>query len=250
MMEDGGTQNYLISVSDLMSGLIFIFIITLMIFVVLFQQATESIQSAEATRKELLETLQDELETRGLNVTIDTLQGILRLTERSINFPRARAEPEPAHLPRVRVLADVLSDVLPCFVVRSPAPCRHDIDRIKYAASVHLLMIEGHTDAVPVGERLRFRDNLELSGGRAASIHRLLVDAAPVLSELRNRDASQILSISGYGAQNLLIPDDPFAPGNRRIDLRFLMEAPSSSSPAAPGVTREVEGELEQAPLQ
>jgi flagellar motor protein MotB len=241
MMDDG--QGYLVTVSDLMAGLLFIFIITLMIFVLRFEEATANIRGAERTRAVLLRTLQEELELRDLAVTVDTLQGVLRLNERSINFPQGSADPVPAHVGRVRVLAEVLTEVLPCFVATAREECaREDLRIPSLSASVNVLMVEGHTDSLRVGDRSRFRSNLELSGGRAAAIHELLVAEAPLLGRLRNRDGSQILSISGYGAQQPLIPEDPLDAANRRIDLRFLMEPPSVD----PNVVREVDERLGQ----
>jgi chemotaxis protein MotB len=239
--EDG--QNYLVSVSDLMAGLIFVFIITLMIFALRFQMSVEVLQGAESRRTELLRTLEADLSARDLRVTVDTLQGILRLTEQSINFPSGSADPEPAHLARVRTLAEVLDDVLPCFVSAALPRCERDdlhpggTD----AASVSVLLLEGHTDSRGISlNQSRFRDNLELSGARSASIHRLLVSHRPFLSALKNSDGAEIVSISGYGFQQLLVPEDPLNDANRRIELRFLMEPPRA--PAR--VPRAVESEM------
>lgn len=237
--DDG--QNYLVSVSDLMAGLIFVFIITLMVFVLRFQKSVETLQGADSRRTELLITLEKDLAARDLRVSVDTLQGVLRLTEQSINFPSGSAEPEAAHEARVRTLAEVLDQVLPCFVSSAAQRC----DRAELrtpategaGASVSVLLLEGHTDTLRVNaNQSRFRNNLELSGARAAAIHRMLLEHRPSLGELRNSDGARILSISGYGDQQLLVADDPLNASNRRIELRFLMEPPT----APIGVTRAV----------
>lgn len=229
--DDG--QNYLVSVSDLMAGLIFVFIITLMVFVLRLQKSVETLQGADSRRTELLITLEKDLAAKDLRVSVDTLQGILRLTEQSINFPSGSAEPEAAHLVRVRTLAEVLDEVLPCFV--STAAQRCDRSELRgpategAGASVSVLLLEGHTDTLRVNaSQSRFRNNLELSGARAAAIHRMLVEHRPSLGELRNSDSARILSISGYGDQQLLVADDPLNASNRRIELRFLMEPPTA----------------------
>ncbi|HKI84151.1 MAG TPA: hypothetical protein VKA63_07435 [Candidatus Krumholzibacteria bacterium] len=221
---DDESQTYLVSVSDLMAGLIFLFIITLMIFVFRYQSAAAEIRSANETRHHLLETLQDSLRMRGLKVEIDDRTGVLRLTEKSINFPVGSSEPELDHIPRVRVLAEILAKVLPCYVpTGGHCPTRRSPD---LAGEIQALMIEGHTDTLHLGSGSRLRNNLELSGARAATIERLLIGFDPVLDSLRNQDSLKILSISGYGAERLLDPKDPLTEKNRRIDLRFIMEAP------------------------
>ena len=241
MTSGDDSQNYLVSVSDLMAGLIFVFIITLMVFVLRFQKSVETLQGADSRRAQLLTTLEKDLAARDLKVSIDTLQGILRLTEQSINFPSGSAEPEPEHVVRVSTLAEVLDEVLPCFVASAIERCTRDKLRMSSVdgpgASVSVLLLEGHTDTLRVNaSQSRFRNNLELSGARAAAIHRMLVEHRPGLGELRNRDGARILSISGYGDQQLLVANDPMSPANRRIELRFLMEPP-----AVPiGVTRVV----------
>ena len=91
----GDGQEYLVSVSDLMSGLLFVFIITLMVFVINFheqksqkERETKSLRSIQAdltdakqARKELLEDLQKSLKQNGVKVRIDTEKGILHVPE-------------------------------------------------------------------------------------------------------------------------------------------------------------------------
>lgn len=238
-------QEYLVSVSDLMAGLIFIFIITLMIFVLRLQTVTVSLQSAEATRTEVIRKVASELEARGLEVEVVEEQGILRLTSNSINFGFGAVDPIAEHVPRIQLLGSVLLEVLPCFI-RLPsddnASCDAlGVDRQRYSALLSTVLIEGHTDAAPVGRSIRFRDNVELSGLRAASVHRELTAAYPQMDSVLVRPgerAERVLSISGYGAQRRLAGLDSLDAAHRRIDLRFLMEPPSRETPAADAVDR------------
>jgi len=221
-------QSYLVTVSDLMSGLIFVFLITLMVFAFRFQVATNEFTSAGDTRSEILNLLKQELQLRGLIVEIDDKHGVLRLTEQSILFARGSAEPHEEHLQRIGTLAAVLADVLPCFVRNTSIPCKlANIDRTKFPANIEVLLIEGHTDAVPLHGRWTYKDNIELSGARAASVWRHMIAIRPFLNDIRNRDRESILSISGYGEQRLVDQYDPLSERNRRIDLRFIMESPA-----------------------
>jgi len=136
--------------------------------------------------------------------------------------------------------------VLPCFVRSTDPTCEAiGVDRQRYSALLSTVLIEGHTDAAPVGRSSRFLDNVELSGLRAASVHRQLRASYPILDSILVRPgerAERILSISGYGAQRLLVGLDSLDSAHRRIDLRFLMEPARSGTPPAEAVQRELGG--------
>ena len=227
-------MSFLASVSDLMASLMFIFIITLVIFVLHLSQATGRLESATATRAEVLKTIQQQLAPMGLAVLIDTAQGLLRLQDSSINFPVGAADPRTDHLARVAAVGRVLRDVVPCFVEGMRERCRINArpDTMRFAASVETILIEGHTDTRPI-RGSRFRSNMELSGARASRIREIMTDSVPALDSLRNRGSLSILSISGYGEFRLADSASPFAESNRRIDLRFLMEPPEVHTTAA-----------------
>lgn len=241
-----GGQDYLVSVSDLMAGLIFIFIITLMIFVLRLQTVTVSLQSSKDTQTVIIELIAKELRAEGLEVELVPEQGILRLTSNSVNFSFGATDPIPDHLPRIDLLGRVMLRVLPCFVRQPSDPtCEAiNINRERYAALLTTVLIEGHTDAAPVGLTSRFRDNVELSGLRAAAVHRELRSYHPAIDSVLVRPGPQgerVLSISGYGAQRLLTGVDSLDASHRRIDLRFLMEPPRGTTPAAGAMRQEIE---------
>lgn len=257
--EDQG-QGYLVSVSDLMAGVIFLFLITLMIFALSLGQTKESLESARATQIFILETLEEKLKSEGIQVEIDREAGILRLPnkEQSINFPVGKAEPFPLGQRNIETLARVLMEVIPCFVSNkeaqehycnlSPKP-----DPKKYAAKIEVLLIEGHTDPLKIDpQHSRFQDNFELSGARAAFVHKRIREYAEMhlgkgvknlFPLLRNSHNQQILSISGYADLRLLDEQDRYSEKNRRIDLRFVMEPPETE-PEPQRRTREELDEL------
>jgi chemotaxis protein MotB len=92
----------------------------------------------------------------------------------------------------------------------------------------HRILVEGHTDDVPISGRLaqRYPTNWELAGARAASVVRLLVE--------RGVPADRVAAVS-------LADTEPVAPNttpdgraaNRRIEIR-LVPAPKSAPAAAP----------------
>ncbi len=232
-------QGYLVSVSDLMAGVVFLFLITLMIFALSLGQATESLQSAKATQRFILNALKEKLESAGIQVEIDREAGVLRLPnkEQSINFPVGKAEPLLVGQRNIDKLAHVLMQVVPCFVSNEEADKYCELkpmpDKKKYAAKIEVLLIEGHTDPLKIDtQHSRFQDNYELSGARAAFVLNRIRDFAEakhgkqIFGVLKNSQNQEILSISGYADRRPLPATDPDSEKNRRIDLRFVMEPP------------------------
>ena len=100
---------------------------------------------------------------------------------------------------------------------------------------VETLLIEGHTDAVPVLPGARFADNLALSSMRAASVHRMIRSCRPHLDGLLNMSGAPVLSVSGYGETRPATLNPDLAAANRRIDLRFLLEPSAPPNPVMSG---------------
>lgn len=227
-------ENYFISMTDMMVGLVFIFIVLLMYFALQFRDVTEQLSGADKTRTQILKQLEQTLKSKGVQVTIDTQNGVLRLPD-AILFDSARAELKPAGTVAIGHLAEALNDVLPCYTdLPSPSPprprsCPNTPHRIES------LYIEGHTDDVPLNAGTQFKDNWDLSVVRATNTYRALVGVAPQLSMRCARkatDCEPILSVSGYGPQRPVY-DPAGTPEerrqrDRRIDLRILMVAPDS----------------------
>ncbi len=72
------------------------------------------------------------------------------------------------------------------------------------------IVIGGHTDSRPMQMENGY-SNWELSADRANAARRFL-DASGV-------NPKQIIRIIGYADSDLLVPEDPFAPANRRISI-------------------------------
>ena len=230
-------QDYMITVGDLMAGLVFLFIITLMIFAFRFQTATEAIQSASETRTVILKELESRLLEEEIVVVIDTLQGVLRLSDSdgNIGFEFGRETVFQEHIPRVATLTRILSEVVPCFAVAGDLICDMvDLDPVRHSSRIHAVQIEGHTDTIPFGAQAasRFISNLELSAARAAHIHSLMLEFEPGMATILNTEGTPILGVAGYGAERRLQHLSGDDDRQRRIDLRFIMEPPRGRTPA------------------
>lgn len=224
LLEESG--DYLVSLADLMAGLLFVFIITLMVFVMNFQGATRELTNTERLRASMLQEIAAELSRRGVRVLLVEDNGVLRLTENEILFPSGAAEPREEDLGRIAVLGEVLEVVLACHAGRPgdtvSADC-HDGSPGRLEA----VFIEGHTDNVPVHGG-RFEDNWLLSAQRALYTYRALVKTHPNLANLVNHRGQPLFSVSGYGDGRPVVdyPDPTPEVRNRRIDLRFIMVPP------------------------
>ena len=274
-----GGQNYLASVSDLVSALIFVFIIMLAVFAYQLASVTSDLVSSHETRDRILRDIAVRLEESGMRVKVVSDQGVLRLSDNAINFPLGKKTPNNAHLPNVGRLAQAIAEVVPCYVAderpaqsmaarnnatrndaaiestppgycRPPAtPESYDCRESGLRWRLETLLIEGHTDNIPVSSDSPIEDNLELSSMRAATVYRMIRSCEPRVEYLLNTDGHQVLSTSGYGYSRPATSDESRMNENRRIDLRFLMEPPQGGSRDEPQVQADVRdrvGETQQ----
>ncbi len=245
-------ENYFISMTDMMVGVLFIFIIMLMVFALDFRSKTDvqenaidvarevarkldeiqnrtrnevaTLDAARETRRRLLNDLRRELQSEGLDVEIDEVSGVLRLTEEAVRFrsddSQLRDPPLGNSRSNVGRIARVLARVLPAYTA-----CRGEAAafncRTQTASTVETVFIEGHTDIMGDDGR-----NWQLSTERAVNTYRELIAIAPELRMLRNQRRDEIISVSGYSSTRPIDSTNTRAARdkNRRIDLRFVME--------------------------
>ncbi len=87
------------------------------------------------------------------------------------------------------------------------------------------LSISGHTDSTPFTGNPT-RDNWDLSTERANATRRALLSGG--IAESRIKD------VTGHADRDLLVPDQPGSPRNRRISIVLLRDAQTPQPPAAP----------------
>lgn len=249
-------QNFLASVSDLMSGLLFVFMIVLMGFV---YEATKVKEDYEKQQEELIKTQQQaekersyfekksrELEDIATNsvrvrstilanliqdlegaadVTIDTEGGILRLGQKFLLYTSGHTKTVSQE--NLEKVSHSLSSILSCHVANAikGAECE------KNSQPIEAVFIEGHTDNVPLGptliQKTGLKDNRELSTIRAVHTYNDMLLYAPELASYRNESGQPVISVSGYGSDRPVkghewtkATNDPV---NRRIDIRIIM---------------------------
>lgn len=254
-LEDDAAS-YMMSVSDIMSGLLFVFIITLMAFVLNFQQAQQEARAErnlledeqsslrsivqaysglEDLRAQMLREIERMLERQNIEVAVDYDQGVLRLNERAIDFETGSSSLDGQARKNAADIAEVLEAVVPCYADLSAREARAGSCEQQTLGTLEAVFIEGHTDNVPM-----LRDgvdrNWELSTNRAIRTYREFSSVSLELTELTNTEGQRIFSVAGYGDSRPLsgrayerpTPDEQ----NRRIDLRFIMEPPDASDPS------------------
>ena len=210
--DEPAPDNFTVSISDLMSGLLAIFILVLSYFILNFNQATARLTQNDITRAELLHFIQDELEREGIRVSVDDRHGILRISE-GVLFDVGLADVKP----QGQIVISKLSGVL-----------ERALAAEQFAGRVETIFIEGHTDNVPISNGI-FPSNWELSTKRAINTWLAMSGANPKLPTLLNDRGEIIFSVSGY-ADTRPIADNSTETGrsdNRRIDIRFSMAPPT-----------------------
>ena len=239
--------NYFVPMTDMMVGVLFIFILMLTAFALDFRRTTDAqetalkvaqevaskldplksavrqqmglLDKAQQDRRELLQDIRTQLAAEGLSVQIDEASGVLRLDEDAVRFLPNHADLVDRNKDNVGKIARVLERVLPKYV-----SCRGWQTSACLATeytSLETLFIEGHTDTTGIDD-----NNWVLSTGRAVTTYRELIAVAPSLRLLRNNRDEEVISVSGYSSTR---PIDSRAmrdawDRNRRIDLRFVME--------------------------
>lgn len=276
--EESEGEGYFASVSDLMVGILFVFLLMLTVFALNFQASKDELEEArreaarlealareraeaaeqarreaealrheverqrvallraldlldreverrQRSRQDLLVRLRDELPDRGVKVEIDTRSGVLRLPERALRFATRSAELGEEGRDTVRVVAQVMAEVLPCFAYGGPRGTCGASD----APILETVLVEGHTDRRPLTPGPDFRDNHHLSAGRALTVYRAIAGSQPNLSTLRNSEDQPLLAVSGYGETrplpNAIGDSERDYAANRRIDVRFILAA-------------------------
>ena len=218
---------YWISFSDIMSGLLIIFVLAVLALILELTQtktevseAIKELAKAEQIRREILDEIARELYKKNIEVKIVDNHTVLRIPDELLSFETNRFEiPENETVKRtVLEIGRTLYDAITL------------LNRWQYLDTI---FIEGHTDERRYkGSKYKF-GNWELSTLRAISLwlfwdSNLKLDRK--LSELKNHDGRPLFSVSGYGATRPITKmqlTEADWRKNRRIDIRFTVKRPT-----------------------
>lgn len=208
--DDGG--HYWISISDLMTSLLFIFIIILAYTIFTYKQKSDAFEKNYQCRSDILSNMERDLAKEGVNVEVDIKDGSMRI--RSDTFFNVGS----ADLSQngIESLNKISKEII---VQLSNDECKDSIDTI---------FIEGHTDNTPlVGTNYNRRwTNMELSAQRAINSF-LAMDQKNNIAQLKNKKSKQLFSYSGY-ADTRPVASNQTVEGkakNRRIEFFFALSS-------------------------
>jgi hypothetical protein len=234
----------MISISDLMAGLLFIFIILLMFFAMRMYKAEKNLTTSRETQKQILTSVKNKMP--GIagcdSIEIDYDNGILHLPT-CVRFGQCEYD-----IPEQPITDDILAAYIDSLSIVLFDVLREYTER-DAIHRVHAVLVEGHTDPDSVRRNCRINDytskkpvedNWDLSTFRAISVFKRLIDANDgKLSGLRNENDHQLFGVAGYAdsrrrqelkgiADSLLTDEDKEK--LRRIDLLVLMTPLKSES--------------------
>lgn len=201
------------SVTDLMVGLLFVFLILLVFFAIQYRTAAGALTHSESDRAAVLTRIAAELRDQNVRAVADGDVGVLRLPQDAL-FAKGSAELTGEGVHAVDALAHTLNAVLGCELGRATCVGRSRVETV---------LIEGHTDKDPLEPGARFADNWELSTARALATYHEVLAAEPALKGRR-----ALFGIAGYGPDRPIVLGDGEAEKakNRRIDVRLVMSPP------------------------
>ena len=219
---------YWISFSDIMTGLLIIFILATLQLMLELSETKKEVDDAitellkiNAIRKEMLDEIKVDLSKNNIAVEVVENSTVVRIPDEQLYFRQSRYEIPDDKKYVVNEIGKVLFNAL------------KKNDRYKL---VDTIFIEGHTDSVPA-PRLP-RGNWGLSADRAVAVWKYWRENEQYGEEIQNLGEEkelgkvkrkQLFSVSGYAeTRRIIIDDDTPARQkiNRRIDIRFAMNPP------------------------
>lgn len=233
---------YWISFSDIMAGLLVIFVLAAVALILELTQKSEQwddaikeIAKAEQVRKDLIKEIERELNEKNIPVRISDNDTVLRIPEDVLTFKQGKFDipSDDYH----QGIALEIGKVLYTSIVKD--------QRWKYLDTI---FIEGHTDKVPY-KNTAMKGNWGLSTFRAISVWNYWNDAlanGAKLDALNNHLGKKLFSVSGYAEtrstpctnddtnienpqvcpEGILSPEESLRK-NRRIDIRFTVRRPA-----------------------
>lgn len=253
----GGWGGQVISFSDMMAGLLFVFILIVLYFAMELNRATQvqiqvidDMTNALKIREQLLQAVHRKLRIEGIDIEVDYDNGILSFRE-NILFPSGSADLRPEGVVAIDRLGRILAEVIPCYTGSPDDPLPIGCTDMATRGRLEAVFIEGHTDDVPMRTGARFRDNWELSAARAISVFQHMTGLHPDLDLLTNANHVPLFSVSGYSDRRPAAGDtasnltDEGRARNRRIDMRFIM-----TFPKAPPIVRDMQRRLDEPAME
>jgi flagellar motor protein MotB len=209
---------YLASASDLMIGLLFVFII----MVVMLSQRVDSIQRGESVNDPLASAvliIGQKFKEAGLNVVIDPQSGVIGLPADAL-FGFNSAVLNDNSTQTLKKARESLIKILPCYVHSERAVRPLNCPPNDEEAEIETIFIEGHTDSKPLQQGNY--TNWHLGLDRARAVYEVLTEGKP--QYYQNERKLDVFGISSYAdkrlVKNIGMEDSE---KSRRVELRFIL---------------------------
>jgi len=220
---------------DLITATLFVFIITLVAYIINFSANQEQVHSigqkisdVAARQTYLVQRVSHYLTLYGIAHTSHPKEGVIRFTADSLSFESASHKLSEDQQNKMAMVARVMAGIVPCYASNPNAELVEALHCTQgQIGQLKGIIIEGNTDNLPLRSRPGIQDNLDLSAKRAGTVVRYML-SNPILGSLRNNKNQVLFSVAGYGDTHPLYEHDtPTADSeNRRIDIRFVLNTP------------------------
>lgn len=241
MNHQAENNDYFVSMTDMMVGVLFVFIIIVSYFVLQLQKNIEEQETypvkVEETKQLLVSALAQALRSAGIDVTEDPVMGVVSLKGDGL-FNRGSSElaEREGALDKVKVLAQTLEDTFSCYSFYSikgvAVPLDNWRDCNPDSIFIESIYVEGHSDSDPFRGVLPdgSRNNLQLSARRATNTYEQIVSFTPSITSFMSPNNQQALSVAAYGEQRPVATNDTLEgkSQNRRIAIRLVMYMPTT----------------------
>jgi outer membrane protein OmpA-like peptidoglycan-associated protein len=228
-IENVEESGYMASASDLMIGILFIFIV--MVMVLLARKPEEPKEPPPDPLAAVVQAIGSRLQVAGVPVTINQASGVITLPADTL-FGLGQPDLASDGLRTLKLASEQLQGILPCYVFSQRRALPTDCPPNPQQVEIETILIEGHTDASPL-HRGDY-SNWHLGLDRARAVYKVL--NAGAMQNLRNEREQPVFGISSYADER---PSDKTDPAkNRRVELRFVLafqpnEAGNTKGPAS-----------------
>lgn len=208
---DSSNQSYWIPLSDLMTGLMMIFMLIAVTFMLRVEQTTTLVvKEYEETKSDLAQALQKEFSKNLKQWNAEILGDMtIRFDDPNVLFDTGSAVVKPA-------FKEILNDFIPRYIEL--------ITSKKYSHSIKEIRIEGHTSKIwsaDTDERKAFIKNMRLSQERAQSMLEYIL-SLPTLSS-HEKWMREYLTSSGFSSSKPIFNEQNLVDDERSQRVEFVI---------------------------